>query len=963
MKSFSLFCFAALLAFEQGAFAQPNFTTGQAARAVIGQPRFDAQSQNSSDTVVGAASGVAYAADMLFVADDNLIQAVPENNRVLIFKNLSSQVPAPTAQPAYTTSCPVCVGQANVVLGQPDMITTVQNNPATQNNLRQPTAVASDGVHLVVADTNHNRVLIWNSIPTTNNQPADVVVGQPDFFSTSLPGATTPTAKSLRSPQGVWIQGGKLYVADTGYNRVLIYNHIPTANGAAADVALGAPNLTTAPQPTLLDNVGNPNFDANTSATAANLFNPVSVTSDGVHLFVSDLGNNRVLIWNQIPTASGTPADVVVGQPDMTSTAANNAFTGQAAISTVTNVQEKPVLCPDQNGTDYNGNPTYPNYCNATLSFPRFALSDGTRLFISDSGNDRVLVYQQIPTANGATADIVLGQVGGEINQASQATDSLMTPSALAWDGVNLYVADTYNRRVEVFSIGANNIPYSGVRNAASLQIFAVGSVTVGGTATANDTVAITIGNTATNNGTACSSPNQNSSVSSSTTGNANAPEGCGTTYTYTVKSGDTLLDIVNGLVAAINAGSGDPNAFAFADPGAETVVLTAKAEGVNGNNVTYVTSVSTNATETLTAAGATLEHGGDASQLAPGTLVTVEAGNGPLSAKTASADPTATLPTTLGDTQVYMNGIAVPLLFVSPGQINAQIPWEFNNTTSISVYVRSVMSDGTVMVTTPVAVTIITQNPGIFTLPSSSNQQPLPGVLFHGSSSADDAVLIDGTINPGDVATITVGGRSYSYTVQANDTLESVRDALVAQLNQDPQIYAVAGVAFAVNLQIYARVPGPDGNGIPVTATTTNSSGGAQLILTASNQALCCANIAGSPVTPDNPAVPGEILWIYATGLGLPQVTANTQSAIVTGQPYPAGGPETQPPSASFVSSLAGGSTANILSASLLPGTVGIFRVVAQLNSSLPTDYFTQIYIAQQLNISNTVTFPVVAP
>src|SRR6202012_6034015 len=131
-------------------------------------------------------------------------------------------------------------------------------------------------------DTNHNRVLIWNSIPTTNNQAADVVVGQPTFTSTSLPGATTPTATSLRSPQGVWIQNGKLYIADTGYNRVLIYNQIPTKNGAAADIALGVPTLTTYAQPDL--------SQQSTSASASTLLNPVSVTSDGVHLFVTDLG-------------------------------------------------------------------------------------------------------------------------------------------------------------------------------------------------------------------------------------------------------------------------------------------------------------------------------------------------------------------------------------------------------------------------------------------------------------------------------------------------------------------------------------------------------------------------------------------------------------------------------------------------------------------------------------------------
>jgi uncharacterized protein (TIGR03437 family) len=572
-----------------------------------------------------------------------------------------------------------------------------------------------------------------------------------------------------------------------------------------------------------------------------------------------------------------------------------------------------------------------------------------------------VLVFQQIPTQNGVSADFIIGQLGGTINQASQAVDSLQTPSSLAWDGTNLYVADTFNRRIMVYSIGANNVPYSGVRNAASLFIYAEGSVAITGTATANNAVAITIGNTNTNDGTACSSPNQNSSVSSSTTGTANAPEGCGTTYSYTVQSGDTLLDIVNGLVAAINAGNGDPNVYAFADSANNTVVLTAKTEGSDGNDVTYVTSVSTSATEVLTAAGGTLTGGGDASQLGPGTLVSVLGSN--LSANTASANASQTLPTNLGNTQVFINGIAVPLLYVSPNQINAQIPWEFNDTTSVSAYVRSVMSDGSIMVTTPIASTIVAQNPGIFALPGYT-QNPKPGVLFHGSSSANDAVLIDGTINAGDIATVNVATRTYTYVVQSTDTLQSVCAALVVLLNQDPEVNAISGCAtWATNLQLYARVPGPDGNGIAVTSSTTNSSGSASLILTVSNPTLCCANVAGAPVTPDNPAVPGEILWIYATGLGLPAVNANTQPYIVTGQPYPPGAPQTQPTAASFVSSIAGGSTANVLSASLLAGTVGVFQVVVQLGTSLTTDYFTQIYIAQSTYISNTVTFPLLAP
>ena len=72
-----------------------------------------------------------------------------------------------------------------------------------------------------------------------------MVVGQPDFVSSAVNTSHVPDAKSVSGPQGVWIQNGKLYIADTGYNRILTYNHIPTTNGVAADVVVGQPNFTT----------------------------------------------------------------------------------------------------------------------------------------------------------------------------------------------------------------------------------------------------------------------------------------------------------------------------------------------------------------------------------------------------------------------------------------------------------------------------------------------------------------------------------------------------------------------------------------------------------------------------------------------------------------------------------------------------------------------------------------------
>src|SRR5208283_4095432 len=104
--------------------------------------------------------------------------------------------------------------------------------------------------------------------------------------------------------------------------------------------------------------------------------------------FVSDLGFNRVLIWKSIATTTQQPADVEVGQKDFTTSLFN----------------DNTDLCISI-GVDSSNNPIYPSLCGNTLSFPRFALSDGTRLYIADGGNDRVLIFNSIPTTNGARAD------------------------------------------------------------------------------------------------------------------------------------------------------------------------------------------------------------------------------------------------------------------------------------------------------------------------------------------------------------------------------------------------------------------------------------------------------------------------------------------------------------------------------------------------------------------------------
>ncbi|MFL6352879.1 MAG: FG-GAP-like repeat-containing protein [Bryobacteraceae bacterium] len=887
-----LFLLSALLIKAQ------SFTNGQAARAEIGQLSFTYAATTPGRQVIGGASGLAYADGMLFVADSNRVGALPQNNRVLMFN--AAQIPSADADLAALTPfnphCYLCGYPAQNVLGQPDFSTATAGLPVTAQTMKTATAVATDGHILAVADTDNNRILIWNSIPTTIGAPANIVLGQPDFTTSQ---SSSITAQSLRGPQGVWIENGKLFVADTQNFRVMIWNHIPTQNNQAADLELGQPNFNTANQP--------PPNQRNPTAAANQLLNPTSVTSDGIRLYVADLGFNRVLIWNSIPTVMDQPADIVIGQPDMTSTAANNTAG----------------LCPAVGS----------GRCQKTLNFPRFALSDGTRLFIADSGNDRVLIFNLIPTTNGAAADVVLGQPdflhnvvtsqsGSIISTSvsnSGSVDTVPSPMSLAFDGTNLYVSDPFNRRVLVFTPGDTMLPPQSVLNHASESIRQEGVVTLSGKIVAKDTVTVTI---------------------------------AGKAYTYTIVSTDTLASVAQALVNAINAGKGDPNVTAMLGPLSGVVYLSSKRTNLPFDAISLAAVTSNAADIVATASGAYLTAG-TAATVAPGTIVEINGSN--LSDNTVTTPLTGVLPIRVGGTQVFMDGFPIPLWMVSPAQVIVQVPYSFQDRTSSSVYVRTQHNDGSITVTNATPITIAPANPGLFSAPALPGQpRPWPALnATHQPYNPSVVVSIDGTVNAGDTATITINGRQYSYTVQTGDALGTIRDGLITAINgkPDPQVTAFRGGAFTRVLLI-ARQAGQAGTGIPVSGTV---SSGARITVTAYTPKTCCAVATNSPITAANPAVPGELISLAATGLGLlPPAQAKYQ---FTGTPYT--GP--QPNSVvNPVSATINGATAQVLSAGLPPYSYGIYQVQMVLPTTLPTNPALQVYIAQNAFISNIVTIPV---
>jgi hypothetical protein len=303
--------------------------------------------------------------------------------------------PAPPVTAALTTG-----EAAQVVIGQASFTVGSVNRggAVAANTISDPWGnPAVVGGRLYLPDFGNNRVLGFNAVPTANGAAADFVLGQADLISST--GGISATRFS--SPETVASSAGKLVMADADNYRVLVWNAVPTSTNAAADVVVGKPDLTSTA----------------IACTASSTYIVEGVATANGKLVVADTQHHRVLVWNTIPTASGQAADLVLGQPDFTTCTAN---TGGLSAS--------------------------------RMSRPEGVWTDGTRLLVADSNNARVLLWTTFPTANGEAADVVLGQAGFGTNAGVVTATGMLWPTAVSSNGTQIAVADCTANRVLVWN-------------------------------------------------------------------------------------------------------------------------------------------------------------------------------------------------------------------------------------------------------------------------------------------------------------------------------------------------------------------------------------------------------------------------------------------------------------------------------------------------------------------------------
>jgi sugar lactone lactonase YvrE len=272
--------------------------------------------------------------------------------------------------------------------------------------------------HLIVADTENNRILIYEP-PIETNAAASVVLGQASFGTKSeSPWWSTP--ETLFGPWAMTLDStGNLWVADTYDCRVVEFQP-PFTTNMSASLVLGQPGLSVP--------VEWP--DCFTSG-ASGMNGPFSVAFDSKgDLWVADTFAGRVTEYVP-PFTNGMAVAVSIGQANLSDQYECNGQVFQPAP-----------------GSWSPGAATARSLCEPlTVAFDQKG-----DLWVTDTGNHRILEFVP-PLSTGMSASLEIS--GPDVNADGSCNDddpSCLSPTAMSFDSQgNLWVADTGGKQVLEF--------------------------------------------------------------------------------------------------------------------------------------------------------------------------------------------------------------------------------------------------------------------------------------------------------------------------------------------------------------------------------------------------------------------------------------------------------------------------------------------------------------------------------
>jgi mucin-19 len=306
------------------------------------------------------------------------------------------------------------------------------NGQGTSAQFYQPIGIAVDSAGYVYV-TEYGTNLI-RKIDTSSN--VTTLAGSTQGFADGQ-----GTAAQFNSPQGVAVDSaGIIYVADTlnhQIRKIDINSNVTTLAGSTQGFANG-------------------------QGTSAQFNVPIGVAVDSAGIiYVTDNGNNKIRkidILSNVTTLAGSTIGFAEGEGvsaqfnSPTGVAVNSAGiiyvvdTGnrrirKIATESITTTTAVITTVAGSTAGFANGTPS-----NALFSSPGGILSDGSNIYVADTGNNQI---RKIANEDVATVTSVITTVAGSTaGFADGANAQFNSPQGISLDGSTIYVADAGNNRI-----------------------------------------------------------------------------------------------------------------------------------------------------------------------------------------------------------------------------------------------------------------------------------------------------------------------------------------------------------------------------------------------------------------------------------------------------------------------------------------------------------------------------------
>ncbi|MEW5745223.1 MAG: thioredoxin-like domain-containing protein [Nitrospirota bacterium] len=326
---------------------------------------------------------------------------------------------------------------------------------APRSLLSFPGKVASDGTHLYIADSNHNRIVV---VALADHSVADTIGDGTE----GLADGSCENARFSR-PQGIAVSGQVLYVADTG-------------NHAVRAVDLAKRKVVT------LAGTGRQarRFNVSGKGTAVELNSPWDLVVHNGILYIAMAGPHQ--LWTLDPETGwarphagsgreglidGPLAEAVLAQPSGITTDGRRLYFADSEASAVRAAD------PDAGGMvetfvgeglfefgDRDGVGT-----EARLQHPLGVLSHEGVLYVADTYNNKI---KRIDPAS-RRCETVIGAGRQGMTDGPAGTAELNEPNGLTQAHGKLYIADTNNHLIRIFDLAAQELSTMSLQHADAL--------------------------------------------------------------------------------------------------------------------------------------------------------------------------------------------------------------------------------------------------------------------------------------------------------------------------------------------------------------------------------------------------------------------------------------------------------------------------------------------------------------